>query len=279
MAIKPVSPLNLDRYELKYRIPYSLVEPISRHVEQFCEMDYYSQISHDGFYEINSLYLDSPTLHLYHRKETPEFDYSSFRIRSYGHNPKPPYYFESKQKLGDFCKKRRAKVPFENFEDVILAPWKLKDFDPYADKNMVDFLEKVHTFGLQPTILTQYRRRAYLSTIDDYARVTFDVDMRCQEEKEYNVKPNEGLMSHYDNPDAFRDYGSGRNVILELKCERKIPMWMVNLIQMFQLTRSGYSKYRSSMRETYGQYTIEMAHDLIPHHPENAKLWNSFSRS
>ena len=84
MTAKAVSPLNLDRYELKYRIPISLIDPITDYVNNYCEMDYYSQISPGGFYIINSLYLDSMNMMMMRRPLGPEFAYSSFRIRSYG---------------------------------------------------------------------------------------------------------------------------------------------------------------------------------------------------
>lgn len=263
MALKPVSPLNLERYELKFKIPFHLVDPITEYVSRYCEMDYYSQISPDGFYVINSLYLDTPNFHIYRRRETGEMEYSGFRIRSYGSDPKPPYYFESKQKNFDFCNKRRSKVSLENFGDLIEAPWRVKDFDPYADKNLRDFLEKAITFDLRPVIFTQYRRRALLSTVDDYARVTFDRDMRYMEETEYRIRPDESRMTHYDHPETFDQKGTGGNVVLELKCERKIPLWMIDIIRVFNLERSNFSKFKNSVYECYGRPNELIAQDVM----------------
>jgi hypothetical protein len=263
MAIKPVSPLNLDRYEIKYLIPMAMVKPISEYVEQFCEMDYYSQISHDNFYVINSLYLDTVSKFVLRKQQNQEHAFSCFRIRSYGPSPKPPYYVESKQKIGDFCKKRRGKIPFENIEDLFTKPDEIPGFDPYADKNVACFLEKHTTLGLEPKILTQYRRKAYLSTCDDYARVTFDRDLRFMEEFTYNVKPDESRMSHYDQPDAFDWHGSGANVVLELKAERKIPIWMIELVRRFDLTRGNFSKYKNSMLEMQALNNPMFAFDYL----------------
>lgn len=264
MSIKAVSPLNLDRYELKYRIPIHLIDPITDYVNQYCEMDYYSQISPGGFYVINSLYLDSFNLFMMRRPLGPELAYSSFRIRSYGLEPKPPYYLESKQKIGDFCKKRRSKVPFENIADLFHNPSSLKNFDPYADKNMRDYLEKAETFGLEPQILTQYRRRAWLSRHDEYARVTIDRDLRYMEEHSYNVIPDESRMTHYDHNETFEELSGARYAILELKCERKIPQWMVEIVKMFETTWDPFSKFQTGMFECYGRRTEIMARDLVP---------------
>ena len=262
-TVKPISPLTLDRYEFKFRIPIHQIEPITEYVNQYCEMDYYSQISPGGYYIINSLYMDSHNFYLMRRENGLEFDYSSFRIRSYGAEPKAPYYLESKQKVRDFCKKRRSKVPFENIAQLFDAPWEIKDFDPYADKNMRDYLEKMHTFALEPRILTQYRRRAWLSRHDDYARVTIDRDLRYMEETTFNVKPDESRMSHYDHAETFDDNTNCRYAILELKCERKIPLWMIEIVRNFETIWDPFSKFRSGMRECYGRGNEIFSHDLV----------------
>lgn len=248
MPSGPVSPLTLDRYELKYLIPYSMVEPISRYVEMFCEMDYYSQISPDYFYTINSLYFETPSLYFLRAKENLTGRYS-LRVRSYGDHPKPPYFFEVKQKIGEFSKKRRGVVPSENWADLLTDPTKEPSFNAQGDQHLQYFISMATTYGAQPKILTQYRRKAYLSQIDDYARVTFDRSMRYREESSYNVHPTEGSMLNYDHPASFGVPGT--NVVLELKCERKIPVWIVDLIKRFDLVRGGFSKFESSMRECF----------------------------
>ncbi|MCO5142923.1 MAG: polyphosphate polymerase domain-containing protein [Oligoflexia bacterium] len=261
-TVKAVSPLTLDRYELKYLIPYEMVAPISKYVEQFCEMDYYSQISPNHAYVINSLYLDTPSLQLLNRKENGDPGYFSLRIRSYGTNPKLPLFFESKQKYRDFSRKRRAKVYVENFGDLIESPESVADYKQLMqEKNFADFMNKVNLYGARPVIFTQYSRIAYLSTLDDYARVTFDMDLKYMEERNFNAVPNESIMSHYDHCDSFQYPGSGYNVILELKCERKIPIWIVQLVKHFGLTQRNFSKFGNSMLECYGRAVEDFAFD------------------
>ncbi len=250
MAVGPVSPLVLERYELKYLIPLSMVEPISRYVEMFCTMDYYSQISHDYYYTINSLYFDTPTGYFF-RSKVDKTGRISMRVRSYGEGPKAPYFFEIKEKTGDFCKKRRGLVPIESWSQLFTDPDIPQTFDPSKSPHVASFLALAHTFGSVPTILTQYRRKAYLSTVDDYARVTFDRGLRCYPETRYNVYPDDQAMINYDHPTTFED--PGMNIILELKCERKIPVWMVDLIRRFNLTRGAFSKFESAMMDNYSK--------------------------
>lgn len=246
----PVSPLVLERYELKYLISPEMVEPISRFVETYCDMDYYSAISPDKFYTINSLYLDTPNLFLWRFKERANAFNFNMRIRSYGENPKPPYFFEIKYKIREFVKKRRAKVLTENWVDILTEGILPEQSEGPSDENLQDFLRMKMTYNVGPVILTQYRRKAYISHQDDYARVTFDRRLRYQEVSDWQLKPDESLLCHYDHPDSFEE--PGRNVILELKCEKKIPLWFIDLIQRFQLVGGSFSKFGNSL-ETHLQ--------------------------
>jgi hypothetical protein len=245
MSGTPVSPLVLERYELKYLIPFAMVEPISRYVETYCEMDYYSQISPDLYYTINSLYLDTPGLYLFTNKEMAGAYSFNMRVRSYGDRPKAPYFFEIKYKIREFVRKNRAMVDLDNWMDPLIEGFTPANLQPESYDNFQDFQYMKWTYNVEPVILTQYRRKAYLSRIDDYARVTFDRDLRFQEEFEWNVTPCDELMCHYDHPESFE--APGQNVILELKCEKKIPYWMVDLITKFDLELANFSKFGNSM--------------------------------
>ena len=55
-------PAELQRYELKYTIPRWQVDEIEAFIAPYCFMDAYSARCEDGFYRVNSLYLDSPEL-------------------------------------------------------------------------------------------------------------------------------------------------------------------------------------------------------------------------
>ncbi|WII73170.1 polyphosphate polymerase domain-containing protein [Bdellovibrio sp. 22V] len=239
-----VSPLSLERYELKYLIPKELIEPISRYVEAYCYMDYYSEISPDHFYVINSLYLDTPALYILQFKERANAFNFNMRIRSYGSDPKPPYFFETKYKIREFVRKKRAKVS-ENWIEILENDMIPEGLDESSKANLEDFLRQKITYNVGPVILTQYRRKAYISHVDDYARVTFDRDLRYQEKNEWCVVPDEKALCHYDHPDSFEEPGC--NVILELKCEKKIPVWMVEMIRHFQLVGGNFSKFGNSM--------------------------------
>lgn len=254
-----LSPLFFERYELKYLVDIRLVDEISRYVEDFCEMDHFSKLCDDHFYVINSLYFDTPTFRLIDNKENQLYRRYNLRVRSYAGNPKPPFYFETKLKEGDFVKKRRAKIEFENWWDVLHQPEMMEKVNPLSRKAAEEFRYLTQMQNANPVILTQYRRKAYLSLIDDYARVTFDRDLRFQFETGYNVHPNDRLMNNYDHLDTF-DL-QRENFILELKCERRVPFWMLDLIKRFELVRVGFSKFHSSLLDSHG-----LMHAYMPEH-------------
>ena len=243
-----VSPLFFERYEIKYLIPYRLVDPISEYVKAYCDQDYYSQISPDSFYTINSLYLDSPVLTFYHNKDGVVPKRFNMRIRSYGEDPKPPYFFEVKEKTADFVKKLRAKVKTSDIQSVFEGTNKPEDIDMASKKNLDSFLSMAQLYNVEPKVLTQYRRRAFLSNVEDYVRITFDVDLKCKEENTFNLWPHPREMLSYDSSLIFDEGITGESMaILELKCESRVPLWFLDLIRVFELERGSFSKYGNSM--------------------------------
>jgi SPX domain protein involved in polyphosphate accumulation len=247
VSISPVSPLLLQRYELKYLISPDLIEPISRFIEGHCVMDYYSQIAPENSYTINSLYFDNFSNHLLRRKIAGLDNTWNMRVRSYGTEPQAPFFTEVKLKKNDFSNKMRAKVG-ANWSEILQSGEVPDDCDPRSRQYLEQFIFLMQKDGCYPRILTQYRRKAYLSEIDGYARVTFDRDLRYQySDGIYNVIPDDRLMCNYDIDEIYPH--PEETVILELKCERQIPYWFRQLIQKFELTRRGFSKYGSSILE------------------------------
>jgi len=107
----------------------------------------------------------------------------------------------------------------------------------------------LQSYNTSPKVFTQYRRKAYVSDIDDYARATFDIDLKSCPQTEFKLSPGANRMTNYDHELAFPPC---TNVILELKCyTTHVPLWMINLITKFNLDRQRFSKYVSSLAEAY----------------------------
>lgn len=237
--------MNLTRRELKFQIPLALVQPISAYVEAYCEIDKYSARSHDGYYTINSLYLDNDNMRLLENKRTNMPRRFSMRIRSYGEQPHFPAFMEIKAKADMLINKRRAPISSDAtialIRDGCGSPEAAFDF---TNPVMQTACFHIMRLGLKPKMMTQYRRKAYIGRFDTYSRVTFDKQLRCYPENQYNIFPVEEKFVNYDHEDQFTT-GEG-NVVLELKCELKVPPWLQGLIRKFQLRQAQFSKFDSS---------------------------------
>lgn len=236
--------MNLDRRELKFQIPFAMVEPMCKYLEAYCAMDKYSTIAPEGYYTINSLYLDNDSMLLLERKRRNMPRRFSMRIRSYGDNARFPAFMEIKRKQDMFIHKKRT--PITNYDTIAF----LKDGHSSPGNpdlnNMImnEACYHILKLGLSPRMMTQYQRKAYFGRDDVYSRVTFDRRMRCYRESDYRIFPELQKFKNYDHEGQY-DVANA-NVVLELKCELKVPGWMQEMIRRFELRQAQFSKYDSS---------------------------------
>ena len=140
-----------------------------------------------------------------------------------------------------------------------------------AQSNLELFQHLAAAYGIEPKIFTSYRRQAFFSTVDDYARVTFDIDMRYREQSPvvsanpYSLNPQDDCIN-YDLQTIYETEPQHRgNVILELKAMiGAVPTWMLELIHRFELKQVGFSKYMNSSLVNHVENGAQhMPHDRI----------------
>lgn len=237
----------LERYELKYHVPVRILPELETFLLPWCELDPACEKRRDGFYWITSLYLDSPRYtFLKWSRDKPEGRFN-MRIRTYGESPQDSksWHFELKEKSCDQVTKLRGVLkghpPQTLWDDPDAAFANAKGEDL---ANLKKFYTRALTYNANPFILTQYRRKAWFGTMEDYARVTLDIGMRWREERGFDFSVDPRQMRPSDLPERFVP---GCNAVLELKCARhQIPIWMMDLIKRFDLVRSGFSKFESA---------------------------------
>jgi hypothetical protein len=99
--------------------------------------------------------------------------------------------------------------------------------------------------GARPQNIVRYEREAFVSEVDDYARVTFD--------RRICVQPADGwCMQGYANEwtmvdGAWHDNGLDSPVVLEVKCEWRMPNWLQVLLRRYELDVCGFSKYSTGV--------------------------------
>jgi len=250
-------PNKLERYELKYLIPESLIHPISEYLSIYCSLDKHSEKTLDHFYMVNSLYLDSPVLTFFKQRMNGADNRFNMRIRTYDASKCLPCFFEIKQKKNTIIKKYRAKIIDPDWPDYFSHNIP----EEISSQEIVSlFYRLLQTYNASPKVFTQYRRKAYVSDIDDYARATFDIDLKACPQTEFKLSSGAYRMAPYDHELWF---SPGTEVILELKCyTSKVPLWMIDLIHMFNLERTRFSKYVSSLTESYSLNYFQCNHRL-----------------
>jgi len=252
----------LQRYESKFVIPEHMIEPISDFVSVYCSLDKYSENAENSshFYRSNNLYFDTPDyLFFLRRKEGNCENRFNMRIRTYSDTSPVPCFFEIKQRHVNIVKKYRVDVHDEEWHRMFEDPgYKLKrEKDLKADSNKALFFKTAYEYNATPKVLSQYMRKAYVSDIDDYARVTFDIDLRYRAAEGYNLIPDENEMVPLDNETLF---DPGCCVVLELKCYTTyVPLWMIDLIRYFDLPRRSFSKYVAGVSNVISRYKSDPA--------------------
>ena len=254
MSVKTELPPVIERHELKYTIPFSYVEPITRFLLIYCDLDYYSALTSDNFYQVNSLYFDTRCHEFLKQRLFGKNGRFNMRARCYGNGDAPPYYLEIKHKTGITGVKYRATARAEEWPSILTDPgYRVSESDSPKERRSKELFARLScSYAIEPKILTQYQRRAFVSLVDDYARVTMDRNMRYRLQNHYSLVPDEA-MTNYDNQTIYtEDYRGDASVILELKCNvGQVPVWMLDLIAAFELKQQGFSKYAGSSLVAY----------------------------
>lgn len=252
---KTIPPV-LQRYELKFVIPVDMIEPISDFASVYCSLDKYSAQTPDNFYRVNNLYFDTPDYLFLKRRLDGCENRFNMRIRTYSDNSPVPCFFEIKQKNVNIIKKYRARINNVHWP-LLLEGLYGSDGALHGTgaQNGDLFIKMAYTYNAAPKVLSQYMRKAYVSDIDDYARVTFDTDLRSQAPDGYSLAPDESIMLPVDNSTIFDE---GCNVVLELKCyTTQVPLWMIDLIRCFDLRRRSFSKYVTGVTSVLNMYSCD----------------------
>ena len=201
-------------------------------------------------YWVNSLYVDSPTLALAHATIEGNKNRFKLRIRFYDEKPDSPVFFEIKQRKNDIIQKQRAMVYRASVDRLLdghvpstsdlIHPTDSKAL--YALRRFFEMTNEIQAVG---AAFVSYLREAYISTVSNSARVTFD---RCIIARPYRrsiVMPQDALewpRFDYHQRELILD-----PVVLELKFTDRFPHWMHDLVATFNLRRGSCAKYVNSV--------------------------------
>lgn len=224
------------RKEQKYLITKEQYSELIKHLLPNMRSDKYGD---DGKYTVTSLYFESPDNKIYFETKNKLKYRQKLRLRIYdGTNIHGAAFFEVKQKHKDVVNKRRMIVPLVEAYRYINNPLHLP-LEEYETSN-TQVLREIHYFRqlyeLYPEMVVSYDRHALHGIEDPDLRITFDFNLRCR------------------NDDLAIEHGPfGRNfidtnlVVLEVKVNDSVPLWLTRILQDLQCEQRSASKFCTSL--------------------------------
>jgi hypothetical protein len=245
------NPTIIERREFKYLIPSRLTDGIRAAIQPYCEIDPWAAKCPGQRYLIDSIYFDAPDLALFWANDHEKVDRFKLRVRGYPMAPGGPVFFEVKRRFNDVISKSRGKVARSQWATILgdssaPIPAEICGKDRMAVER---FVTLARTLRARPFTIVRYHREPYFSRIDDYARVTFDSNIRAQVVRNLSFETEPRGWRALDDAVTQRAWAS--MVVLELKFTTQVPIWLVNLVRRFGLQRGSFSKYGTSIRAFY----------------------------
>lgn len=236
--------LHFQRLEFKYILDANQFKEIRGLLSKYVELDNFVGNTKHGFYEVLSLYYDSPRFYSYWEKIDGAKKRRKIRLRTYRADGvlSNNIFFEIKRKHNSVVLKDRF-VLSENDYDNLIKRGDFFDSDSMNDSNRSDILEEFHYLKgrrfLAPKILISYNREPYLGKFNKNVRITFDYAIKAKQCKH--------LLNDKNN---FIDL-SGAKVIMEIKFKGALPFYIENIIKAYNLNRVPYSKYCEGVEVCY----------------------------
>jgi len=231
---QPVEEIDSNwRFETKYRIHPLEYLAIRNALPAYMKADLYTHAKPSKKYIVRSLYFDTRDYRMYTEKIDGVCDRMKFRIRTYDTNPvgKPDVKVEIKVRKGNGMEKYSCFVSYDDYQGFMTDRRWLSLEDPV----LAEFTRHIHKWDLKPKTLVQYDREGFLSRFQDKVRLTFDhriISAPAEELFPQNIYWRRHYMSQ---------------IVMEIKHQNNIPVWLHNLIQSYQMKVVPNSKYANSI--------------------------------
>ena len=229
--------MQLQRWELKYVVPEAMALRIRDCVGSYLELDEFGASQPDLSYSVHSLYLDSADLRIYWGTINGNKNRYKLRLRFYDDQPQTPVFFEIKRRMNDAILKQRGSVKRDAVEAILDGSYPGREDLSSADYRglsaVQNFVKLMLHDDATPRAHVCYRREAWISSMDNSVRVTFDRQVRCA--PEFTTR----FTTQLDHPvEVF-----GNLVVVELKFTGRFPTWFNQLVQRFNLKQRSAAKY------------------------------------
>lgn len=212
-----------QRYEYKYQITQAQKEILLDAMEGRMIPDAFGKSS------IRNLYLDTDDYRLIRTSLEQPLYKEKLRIRSYGPAGKDSTVFlELKKKYDSIVYKRRVGMSLPDAMACTAGPAPLPDTQIGREIQFaMDFYGSLH-----PTAYLSYDREAFFDAGGSGFRVTFDDNIRCRRDRlRLTEEPSGSLLLPKGT------------VLMELKIQEAMPLWMARLLSENGICKTTFSKY------------------------------------
>jgi len=227
-----------NRFELKYLITLQQAEKFKSALKAYLIPDEHG--NNNGRYTLNSLYFDSPDLRCYWEKEYGLRFRRKLRIRRYETDDplteETPIFIEIKQRVDRVTQKRRTILTYGD----ALRLCNDRKFPECASEDQSP-IEEIYVFlwqyNLRPVSIVRYDRQTFIgSEYDIGLRVTFDTSLSFQTHR----------LHLHEEPSSLPML-SPNLVVMEIKVNERMPIWLTELIADHNLQMVHISKYCHSI--------------------------------
>ena len=249
-----------NRHEFKYVISEDIAQEVLKTIQPHMKRDRHTDEA--AHYRISSLYFDTAE-NLFHEEYLREEQFrQKLRLRVYNQPTLlDPCFFEIKKKFEGYVNKRRARLTlgaaYAWLEGRMSLPELSEAFPLEAPiLREINFLRE--HYRLQPRVVISYLRQAHVGIFDENLRVTMD---RQLTQRTSQLHPHLKLKESLDlvtkkpvNPPhgttvetaAASLYLPMDRVVLEVKSNGAIPLWLARMLSQLSCRKQAFSKYSTS---------------------------------
>ena len=224
------------RFEYKYSLNVVDYLKLKNRLASTMRLDQFSTRADNGRYYIRSLYFDSYDYRAYVEKMDGNMSRIKLRVRSYfkTHQDCPFVSVELKCRRADKIIKFSKHVPLADFESFMARGYWDDDKDPVLQE--FDRLRRLS--HLEPKVLVDYYREAFVTRDRSDIRITFDHDICSSLSGEL-----------FPAASCYRKDLSHR-VVLEIKTAGQAPQWLEKVVKQHNLKMVPNSKYAQCIERT-----------------------------
>ena len=236
-----------NRFELKYLLTLKQAQSFKEDLLAYVLPDEHG--CNQGRYTLTSLYYDSPDYRCYHEKVDGLRARRKLRIRYYEDDAvftdQTPVFVEIKERIDRITRKRRILLSYAEALELC-NDRHLPARRPQDEDILEELLAFVWEYDLRPSSIVRYARQAFSGTrFDPGLRITFDTQLA------YQIEP---LYLH-DKPTGLLMLPANR-VVMEIKINDRIPVWLSDLIAAHNLQIDRISKYCQSIEMAQNQFCL-----------------------